>query len=282
MSKKLCYAAGCHRPLPPKARKFCSVRCRNRISQQIKRAKQKGVEWSQEEDTLSIPSQKKTVQTRRGKVYEDLKESGLAKEILEKKLTMSEAAKVLETSVASVSMGYNAYVEDLKNEEEKKDWEVPQVAEKTLEDFKDFRERYFQTEQGVPYETPDFHIKWIKSILESIDAGEQQMILSPPRHGKTDLLIHFVVWLICKNPNMRILWVGGNEDIAKNSVSSVMDQLENNELLIEEICGPGPKFKPQNRSGKAWSSTEFTVGTRTVTGIKSPTMIGIGRGGKIL
>ena len=282
MSKKLCYAAGCHRPLPPKARKFCSVRCRNRISQQIKRAKQKGVEWSQEEDTLSIPSQKKTVQTRRGKVYEDLKESGLAKEILEKKLTMSEAAKVLETSVASVSMGYNAYVEDLKNEEEKKDWEVPQVAEKTLEDFKDFRERYFQTEQGVPYETPDFHIKWIKSILESIDAGEQQMILSPPRHGKTDLLIHFVVWLICKNPNMRILWVGGNEDIAKNSVSSVMDQLENNELLIEEICGPGPKFKPQNRSGKAWSSTEFTVGTRTVTGSKSPTMIGIGRGGKIL
>ena len=282
MSKKLCYAAGCHRPLPPKARKFCSVRCRNRISQQIKRAKQKGVEWSQEEDTLSIPSQKKTVQTRRGKVYEDLKESGLAKEILEKKLTMSEAAKVLETSVASVSMGYNAYVEDLENEEEKKDWEVPQVAEKTLEDFKDFRERYFQTEQGVPYETPDFHIKWIKSILESIDAGEQQMILSPPRHGKTDLLIQFVVWHICKNPNMRILWVGGNEDIAKNSVSSVMDQLENNELLIEEICGPGPKFKPQNRSGKAWSSTEFTVGTRTVTGIKSPTMIGIGRGGKIL
>ena len=282
MPKQLCYAAGCHRPLPPKARKFCSVRCRNRISQQIKRAKKKGVEWSQEEDTLSIPSQKKTVQTRRGKVYEDLKESGLAKEILEKKLTMSEAAKVLETSVASVSMGYNAYVEDLENEEEKKDWEVPQVAEKTLEDFKDFRERYFQTEQGVPYETPDFHIKWIKSILESIDAGEQQMILSPPRHGKTDLLIHFVVWLICKNPNMRILWVGGNEDIAKNSVSSVMDQLENNELLIEEICGPGPKFKPQNRSGKAWSSTEFTVGTRTVTGIKSPTMIGIGRGGKIL
>ena len=26
----------------------------------------------------------------------------------------------------------------------------------------------------------------------------------------------------------------------------------------------------------------FTVGTRTVTGIKSPTMVGIGRGGKIL
>ena len=118
--------------------------------------------------------------------------------------------------------------------------------------------------------------------MTAIENGEQHMILSPPRHGKTELLIHFTVWLICNNPNIRILWVGGNEDISKNSVSSVMDQLENNELLIEEICGPGSKFKPQNRSGKAWSSTEFTVGTRTVTGIKSPTMVGIGRGGKIL
>ena len=108
-----------------------------------------------------------------------------------------------------------------------------------------------------------------------------KMILSPPRHGKTDLLIHFVVWLITQNPNVRILWVGGNEDIAKDSVSSVMDQLENNELLIEEICGPGPSLNHRT-SGKAWSSTGFTVGTRTVTGIKSPTMVGIGRGGKIL
>ena len=172
--------------------------------------------------------------------------------------------------------------ENIQNELEKKNWELPQVAEKTLEDFKNFRDRYFQTEKGEPYETPDFHIKWINSILDAIENGEQQMILSPPRHGKTDLLIHFAVWLICTKPNIRILWVGGNEEIAKNAVSSVLDQLESNELLIEEICGPGPKFKPSTRTGKSWSQNGFTVGTRTVTGIKSPTMVGIGRGGKIL
>ena len=280
-NKKLCYAAGCLRPLPPKASKYCSTRCRNRISQQKKRAKAKGIEWTQEDDVVNIPSQN-NVRKRRGKIYTDIKESGYAQQILEKKVTMSEVAKVLDTSVASVSMAYNAWVEDTETEIKQKTWQIPQVAEKSLQDFKDFRDRYFETEQGVPYETPEFHIRWIESILEAIDKGEQQMILSPPRHGKTDLLIHFVVWLICKTPNIRILWVGGNEDIAKNSCSSVMDQLENNVLLIEEICGPGPKFKPQNRSGKAWSSTEFTVGTRTVTGIKSPTMVGIGRGGKIL
>ena len=282
VDKQLCYAGGCHKVLPAKARKFCSDRCRNRVNKQKARAKEAGKEWTQVDDKLNIPSKKKNVQTRRGKVYEDLKESGLAENILKKKMTLSDVARVLETSVAAVSMAYNAYIEDLETIEQQKNWEPVTEKEITLEGFKEFRDRYFQTEQGIAFETADFHIEWIKSILKAIENGQRHMILSPPRHGKTELLIHFTVWLICNNPNIRILWVGGNEDIAKNSVSSVMDQLENNELLVEEICGPGAKFKPQNRSGKAWSSTEFTVGTRTVTGIKSPTMVGIGRGGKIL
>mgnify|MGYP003112684552 FL=1 len=279
---KLCYAAGCHRPLPKNRKKYCSDRCSNRINMQKKRARKLGVEWEQEEDTLVIPSQKTNVQSRRGKVYNDIVESGLAQEILEKKNTIKGVAKILETTDGAVSMAYSAYVEDLELEKAQEKWSLPQVAEKTLSDFSDFRDRYFQTEQGVAYETPDFHIKWIEEIMKTIEEGGQHMILSPPRHGKTDLLIHFAVWLICKNPNVRILWVGGNEEISKNAVSSVLDQLENNELLIEEFCGPGEKFKPTSRTGKAWSQNGFTVGTRTVTGIKSPTMVGLGRGGKIL
>ena len=282
MANKFCYAAGCHRPLPKGRTKYCSDRCYNRITMQKKRAKKKGIEWSQEDDTLVIPSQKKNLQARRGKVYTDIVESGLAEEILKGKNTVSDVAKILKTSVAAVSMAYNAYIEDKENELAQDNWAIPQVAEKSLQDFRDFRDRYFQTEKGEPYETPEFHIKWINSILEAIEHGEQQMILSPPRHGKTDLLIHFCVWMICTNPNIRILWVGGNEEIAKNAIGSVLDQLESNELLIEEICGPGPKFKPNTRTGKSWSQNGFTVGTRTVTGIKSPTMVGIGRGGKIL
>jgi len=282
VEKKLCYAGGCHRPLPPKAKKYCSKRCYNRINMQKKRARKAGVEWTQEDDVLVIPSQKTNVQSRRGKVYNDIVESGLAAEIHNKKNTITAVANILGTTVGAVSMAYSAYVEDMKTDLDKESWAIPQVAEKTLEDFDYFRDRYFQTEQGIPYETPDFHKKWIASIMDAIENGTQHMILSPPRHGKTDLLIHFAVWLICKNPNIRILWVGGNEEIAKNAISSVLDQLESNELLIEEICGPGAKFKPTSRTGKAWSQSGFTVGTRTVTGIKSPTMVGLGRGGKIL
>ena len=281
-NKKLCYAAGCHRPLPPRAKKYCSKRCYNRINMQKKRARKAGKEWSQEDDVLEIPSKKTNVQSRRGQVYNDIVESGLAADIHTEKITITEVAKVLGTTQGAVSMAYSAYVEDLKTKQEQDKWSLPQVAEKTLVDFDDFRQRYFQTEQGIAYETPEFHKQWIEQIMDTIENGGQHMILSPPRHGKTDLLIHFAVWLICKTPNIRILWVGGNEEIAKNAIGSVLDQLESNELLIEEICGPGAKFKPTSRTGKSWSQNGFTVGTRTVTGIKSPTMVGIGRGGKIL
>ena len=57
-----------------------------------------------------------------------------------------------------------------------------------------------------------------KVYSRNIENGGNLMILSPPRHGKTELLIHFAIWQICRNPNVRIMWVGGNEDIAKNAV----------------------------------------------------------------
>ena len=139
-----------------------------------------------------------------------------------------------------------AYVEDKENYESQKDWEIAEDTVKSLQDFKDFRDRYFKTETGELYETAEFHENWINNIVDAIENGKQQMILSPPRHGKTDLLTHFAVWQICKNPNIRIMWVGGNEDIAKNAVGAVLDHLENNELLNEEINGPGVKFPTKN------------------------------------
>ena len=79
---------------------------------QKKRAKKLGVEWKQEDDVLEIPSEKKNVSARRGKVYRDIVESGLAQEILEKKNTISEVATVLGTTPGAVSMAYQAFMED--------------------------------------------------------------------------------------------------------------------------------------------------------------------------
>ena len=261
-----CAGPDCNKKLKNGNQKYCSNPCKQKAAY-IRKKKEPVVE------SVGV--------TIRGVHYEKFVLE-YAVDIENRKITHSKVAELLDINKSTVTRMFNAYKEDKQIVKAQENWSTPKEATASLKDFKDFRDRYFKTETGDQYETADFHEKWINSIIKAIDEGGEQMILSPPRHGKTDLLTHFAVWQICKNPNIRIMWVGGNEDIAKNAVGSVLDQLENNEQLIEEICGPGNKFQPKNRSGKSWSSGQFTVGTRTVTGIKSPTMVSVGKGGKIL
>ena len=96
------------------------------------------------------------------------------------------------------------------------------------------------------------------------------MVLSPPRHGKTALLIHFCVWLIVRNPDIRILWVAKSEEMAEDMVGSVKDELLNNTELIEAFLGPERRYKPK-RGG--WGRLKFRVANRTVTGRVASTMV---------
>jgi len=275
----ICIAPDCDTPLPENKTKYCSDTCYKRISQRIHRAKKKGETYELTKKEINQP---KSATTRRGALYEKFRNEGYALDLIREEITRQDVANALGCTTGHIARMLAAYREDLEKDIQAENWEVSDDAKQSLSDFKNFRDRYFLTEQGIPFQTANFHDNWIKSINKALLNGGQQMILSPPRHGKTELLIHFVVWLICRNANIRILWVGGNEDIAKNAVSSVIDTLENNEKLKEDFCGPGGSFKPATRAGKSWSQNGFTVSTRTVSGIKSPTMVGIGRGGKIL
>ena len=151
-----------------------------------------------------------------------------------------------------------------------------------LEHFLAFRGRWFRTPRGRPYLTPPFQQRWVEAILRTLVTGGRQIILSPPRHGKSELLIHVCVWLIVLFPNIRILWVGGNERIAQRSVGAVARFLASNEELAKEYLGPGGSFRPGKDDGYGWSKTEFTVGTRTHPEIKGATMTALGRGGTLL
>src|SRR5690606_41257821 len=74
-----------------------------------------------------------------------------------------------------------------------------------------FRGRWFRTPRGVAYLTPPFQQRWVEAILRTLVTGGRQIILSPPRHGQSELLFHVCVWLIVLFPNLRILRVGGHE-----------------------------------------------------------------------
>ena len=268
--RKVCSNKGCEKKFTAKdnRKKYCSTQCSQKARH--KKYKQKKADQYTSQMTVS-----------RGEHYEDYVKQ-FAEAVEKKLIQKQEVAKLLGISNPMVTKMHEAYLIDKSNLKAAANWETPKEAVESLQKFEDFRDRYFQTETGEIYETADFHQRWIQSILDAIDEGGEQMILSPPRHGKTDLLTHFAIWQICRNPNVRIMWVGGNEEIAKNAVGAVVDHLEHNEKLIEDFCGPGQTFKPKNRSGKSWTSGQFTTATRTVTGIKSPTMVAVGKGGKIL
>ena len=276
----ICIAEGCRKKLRGRQRKFCSGTCQKRQFARDKRhndkVDSKPINKEYNSDTGDYAS------VRRGQYYRAFVSEGIAETVATGGITVADAASLLGCTSATVSRMLAAYKIDSRNEVAAEDWELSEDAKSALENFSDFRHKYFRTELGKHYDTADFHKNWINNIIDSIDNGKELLILSPPRHGKTELLIHFAVYQICKNPNTRIMWVGGNEDIAKNALSAVLDVLDTNEELQQDFCPPGTNFKPDNRSGKNWSQNQFTVGTRTVAGIKSPTMVAVGKGGKIL
>jgi hypothetical protein len=210
----ICIADECTAQLPPGKTKYCSQKCYRRESMRMYRAKKAGKEYTPPKKAVNAP---KSATVRRGALYNKFKDEGYALDLINENIQQQEVADALSCSTAHVSRMLAAYREDLEKDIQAKDWEVSDDAKQSLEDFVNFRDRYFLTEQGIKFDTADFHNKWIKSINKALLEGGQQMILSPPRHGKTELLIHFVVWLICRNPNIRIMWVGGNEDIADHS-----------------------------------------------------------------
>ena len=217
--RKTCANKGCEKKFTAQTNKklYCSDQCNKKAY--YKRNKKKKQEQFTSQMTAS-----------RGEYYQDYVDN-FAAEVEEKLIAKKDVAEIYGVNNSLITKMHEAYLLDKENLEKKKDWTTPKEAVKALAKFEDFRNRYFQTETGDQYETADFHQKWIASILKAIDEGGEQMILSPPRHGKTDLLTHFAVWQICKNPNVRIMWVGGNEEIAKNAVGAVVDHLEHNKNL---------------------------------------------------
>ena len=55
-----------------------------------------------------------------------------------------------------------AYKEDKAVAEAREGWDIPEEAKDALTSFEKFRDRYFLTETGKPYETAKFHKNWIK------------------------------------------------------------------------------------------------------------------------
>lgn len=176
-------------------------------------------------------------------------------------------------------------------------------AQRLLEpdNFPEWRRRFFRDPAtGTPYETPKHQQAWFRLFValafkvgvprwvfhylplpddlnRRVASGEDLlslMILAPPRHGKTELLLHAIIWAICKRPQIRIIYCSGISTTSKANAGYLRMEMEANEDLVR-MYGP---FKSDDLQ---WSSDGFIVIGRE-SQAKSPTVLPIGKGTNVL
>lgn len=210
------------------------------------------------------------------------------------RVSQQQLAQEFDTTQTQISRWIAYLRAERKIEQEREGWELSPEARRALDDFAFFRGRYFIVARepfaGQPYRTEAFHLRWIEALLEAIPPGAggtgetgkggRQVILSPPRHGKTELLIHFCIWLILRNPDINIIWVSKAQDRADEAGMMIRGELETNQALIADFLGPGGTFKRRERTGAAWRDDKFSVDTRTRVQ-KGSTFRAFGKGGTL-
>jgi len=266
--KSKCVREGCGNYTKAQ-RKFCSAECGELVREQY------GLAPAVPKDVDLNPGQ-----ARAGRGYEIFVREGFARQIADGLVTAEQVAAIKGIEPVQVTRWMNTYWQQVEIEGESAGWELSQDALAALSDFKTFRDLCFVTERGKPYVTKPFHQRWIDAILETIETGSRLQILSPPRHGKTQLLIHFCIWQILRNPHIRILWIAASKDLAERWLSSIEAEFERNEKLRDYFLPPGRDFRPTG-AGASWSKSEMVIGTRTRV-VKSPSITSLGARSTIL
>lgn len=126
-----------------------------------------------------------------------------------------------------------------------------------------------------------FHRAWIRGIVDADVNGGRYAIQAPQRYGKTQLLVAYMVWLIVRDPDVRILFVARTADLAKQTTGMVRRILEDHDALQAAFLPEGTSFRPAPRSSLSWTDDNLTVATRTQI-LRSPTLAAVGAGGTLL
>jgi hypothetical protein len=254
---------------------------------------------------------------RRGEVFDRLSEGGAFQE-LDRGASQTSIARKYNTTQASVGRSYVTYqIEkaqalidwDWTSEQEELvpknklalaralAWGAPVVqriygthessllevlTDEMADAYNLFQERFFEVAPGMTFIVKPFHRAWIKALIRSWLTGTKEMILSPPRHGKSEMLVRFVVWAVAMDPNVRVMWVAANEDVASIMLGAVKDHLENNEELIRFVLPPGDVFAPGRNKSRPWSGSEIKIVGMNILGQKSSTMLALGLRAKVL
>ncbi len=278
--------------------KYCSKPCRTAAQTGKRRAARIAYAIEVADDPSNVHSQ-------RGKVYNELIRTGYAKAIAEGEMTAASAAQILSVTQAAVSKAMGAYRQQLAIDVSAEGWEMdPTIAAMFPKDYiEDLRrigldsEGTFEFERMLGRVTEAFWIaqhryftigsrqskmivKWfheemLRELVLSHVFALRVLLLTPPRHGKSEILIRFYWWLMVMNPNHQILWVAANTDLAGDMGRKLRATFEHNKLMNDELLPPGVIFGSE-RTSKPWTDNRFTLDTRTDPTLKSSSFTGLG------
>ena len=289
--------------------KFCSEECRKIAKAGRRRAANHVRAAERNADRVGGEA---SVMERRGEVLTAIVERGDARAIHAGEVSAAAIAEIHGFTPAAVSRAMEAYVYDVKKATQAVGWkrskrvdamfpteslfrlrelgrdvdnvgldEFQVLLEELVRAYTVASRRYSRLERKRPIIKP-FHSKWIRSIIRAYATGGKLLILSPPRHGKSETLIRLFWWLIVMDPDIRIGWLAASKDIAKMMLGAVKSQLQFNEQLVKDTLPPGDVYKPAHGSGKAWGAYEFSIVQAPAYDQKSSTMIALGRTSKTL
>ena len=80
-----------------------------------------------------------------------------------------------------------------------------------------------------PSEVDGYHLKVLAEKLENVERGEinNLCVAMPPRHSKSSMItLAYPIWLLTKNPNLRILIVNAESSLSENFGISLRDYIQ--------------------------------------------------------
>lgn len=155
-------------------------------------------------------------------------------------------------------------------------------------DFAEFRQRFLHS-QTFPHQTNLVDViegrdpSWLHPAMkfEKGMASNRILLNIPPNHAKSiTITIDYVTWLICQNPNFRILIVSQTQRLAADFLYAIKQRLthpmyEN----LQQAYAAGVGF---NSKSASWQATRITFGDELrESSEKDPNIEAVGIGGQI-
>jgi len=117
-----------------------------------------------------------------------------------------------------------------------------------------FAELCFQDKDGLPWVQTDFHREWHNLIPPPDDRQHFILIEAPREHAKTTQLpVARTIWELGKNHNLRIKIITGEDELGKDILNEIAQNIEYNEKIHEVF----PDLKPDKSQG--WTKHKLYV-----------------------